>query len=153
MEAKQEEQARQMAELQDHANRLQQENDRLRTRLEANLGENTQGHTHPPPPVHLELAIGRAGPIVGWAKIGLVFSGQNFSSPPALKTGLVRPNSLLKAKKIQAGIAGSSHTGPSKIWPGFFLANNLMAQPGSNSRWTGLAHLAGPILPPLSSTK
>ena len=40
-----------MAELRDHANRLQQENDRLRTRLEAYLGKNTRGHTHPAPPV------------------------------------------------------------------------------------------------------
>ena len=51
MEAKQEEQARKMAELRDHANLLQQENDRLRTRLEADRGENTWGHTHPTPPV------------------------------------------------------------------------------------------------------
>ena len=51
MEAKQEEQARQMAELQDHATRLQQENDHLRTRLEANQGKNIRGHTHPAPPV------------------------------------------------------------------------------------------------------
>ena len=43
MEAKQEEQARQMAELQEHADRLQQENDRLRTRLESNRPDNPQG--------------------------------------------------------------------------------------------------------------
>ena len=36
MEAKQEELAREMAELHEHANRLQQENERLRTRLETN---------------------------------------------------------------------------------------------------------------------
>ena len=36
MEAKQEEQARQMAELCEHENRLQQENERLRIRLETN---------------------------------------------------------------------------------------------------------------------
>ena len=53
MEAKQEEHARQMAELRDHANRLQQKNDRLCTRLEADRGENTWGHTHPAPPVQL----------------------------------------------------------------------------------------------------
>ena len=51
MEAKQEEHARQMAELWDHATRLQQENDRLRTRLEADRGKNTWGHTHPAPPI------------------------------------------------------------------------------------------------------
>ena len=42
MEAKQEEQARQMAELHEHANRLQQENERLRIRLETNQAENLQ---------------------------------------------------------------------------------------------------------------
>ena len=45
MEAKQEEQARQMAELQNHTTHLQQENDRLRTRLEADQGENIHGRT------------------------------------------------------------------------------------------------------------
>ena len=39
MEAKQEEHARQMAELHEQANRLQQENERLRTHLETNRGE------------------------------------------------------------------------------------------------------------------
>ena len=43
MEAKQEEQARQMVELHEHANRLQQENERLQTRLETNRTENPQG--------------------------------------------------------------------------------------------------------------
>ena len=43
MEAKQEEQARQMVELHEHANHLQQENERLRTRLETNKAENPQG--------------------------------------------------------------------------------------------------------------
>ena len=40
-----------MAELRDHVNRLQQENGRLRTQLEADQGENTQGHTYPAPSV------------------------------------------------------------------------------------------------------
>ena len=40
-----------MAKLWDHANRLQEENDYLRTHLEANRGENTRGHTHPAPQV------------------------------------------------------------------------------------------------------
>ena len=43
MEAKQEEQARQMAELLERADRLQQKNDRLRTRLESSRPENPQG--------------------------------------------------------------------------------------------------------------
>ena len=43
MEAKQKEQARQMVELQEHANSLQQENDCLRTRLESNRLDNPQG--------------------------------------------------------------------------------------------------------------
>ena len=89
---------------------------------------------------------GRAGNRAGRAKI--------LVAHPALKTGLVGPNSLLKVKKIRAGRAGSGHTEqdhirPGQIWPGFFRANNLMAQPGPNSGWTGLAHQAGPILPPL----
>ena len=45
MEVKQEEQAKQMAELREHANRLQQENEHLRTRLETNRPENPQGAT------------------------------------------------------------------------------------------------------------
>ena len=45
MEAKKEEQARQMVKLREHANRLQQENKRLRTRLETNRAENPQGAT------------------------------------------------------------------------------------------------------------
>ena len=49
MEAKQEEQAKQMAELCEHANRLQQENEFLRTRLETNQGENSRGPIHPAP--------------------------------------------------------------------------------------------------------
>ena len=36
MEAKQEEHAKQMVELREHVNRLQQENEHLRTRLETN---------------------------------------------------------------------------------------------------------------------
>ena len=51
MEAKQEEQARKIAELQNHATRLQQENDRLHTRLEADRGENIRWRTHPVPQV------------------------------------------------------------------------------------------------------
>ena len=106
------------------------------------------------------LVISRAG-----NRAGRAGSGQQWARPkpgrakilvaqPVLKTGLVGPNSLLKAKKIRAGRARSGHTrlghiGPGQIWPCFFLANNLMAQPDPNSGWTGLAHRAGPILPPL----
>ena len=50
MEAKQEKQARKMAELQSHADHLQQENDRLRTRLEGERAKNVRGSGHPPPP-------------------------------------------------------------------------------------------------------
>ena len=49
MEAKQEEQAKQMAELRKHANRLQQKNERMRTSLETNRGENSRGPIHPAP--------------------------------------------------------------------------------------------------------
>ena len=45
MEAKQEEQARQMAELLEHANHLLQENERLRAYLETNGVENPQVST------------------------------------------------------------------------------------------------------------
>ena len=51
MEAKQEEHARQMAELQSRADHLQQENDRLRTRLEGERVENVRGSGHPTPQV------------------------------------------------------------------------------------------------------
>ena len=50
MEAKQEKHARQMAKLCEHANRLQQENERLRTCLDTNRGENSRGPIHPAPP-------------------------------------------------------------------------------------------------------
>ena len=43
MEAKQEEQARQMAELRERADHLQQENDRLRTHLESRRPKNPKG--------------------------------------------------------------------------------------------------------------
>ena len=49
MEAKQEEQARQMVELREHANRLQQKNERLRARLKTNGVENPQGAAQPVP--------------------------------------------------------------------------------------------------------
>ena len=39
-----------MTELCDHANHLQQENERLRTRLETNWGDNSKGPIHPTPP-------------------------------------------------------------------------------------------------------
>ena len=118
--------------------------------------------------VPLEVAIGRAGP--GWAGLGRANSGpgQNragsklarffraniLTAQPALKTGSIGPNSRFKAKKNSSGRAGLGHTGlghtgPGQIWPGFFRANNLMAQPGPNFGRTGLAHRAGPILPPL----
>ena len=51
MEAKQDEQAKQMAELQRHADHLQQENDRLWAHLEDGQGENARGNSHPAPPV------------------------------------------------------------------------------------------------------
>ena len=40
-----------MAELREHANHLQQENEHLRTRLEANWRDNSRGPTHPTPPI------------------------------------------------------------------------------------------------------
>ena len=49
METKHEEQARQMAELRDLAEYLQQENDCLRTHLEKDRGENTRESSHPTP--------------------------------------------------------------------------------------------------------
>ena len=39
-----------MAKLCEHANNLQQENERLRTHLETNRGENLRGLIHPAPP-------------------------------------------------------------------------------------------------------
>ena len=51
METKQEEQARHMAELQSRANRLQQEKNRLWTRLEGERIENARGNSYLAPPV------------------------------------------------------------------------------------------------------
>ena len=50
MEAMQEEHAKQMAELREHLNRLQQENERLRAHLETNRAKNSLRPTHPAPP-------------------------------------------------------------------------------------------------------
>ena len=91
----------------------------------------------------------QAGP-----KLARFFRAKILTAQPALKTGPVGPNSHFKAKKIRAGWVGPGHTGlghtgPGQIWPGFFRAKNLMAQLGPNFGWTGLAHRAGPILPPL----
>ena len=92
-------------------------------------------------------------------KLARFFRAKILTAQPALKTGPIGPNSHFKAKKIPAGRAGPGHTGPGhnelghtgpgQIWPGFFRAKNLMAQPGPNFGRTGLAHRAGPILPPL----
>ena len=68
------------------------------------------------------LGQNRAGPKLAW-----IFWAKILAAQPALKTGLVGPNSLLKAKKIRAGRAGSGHTDLGQIWPSFFQANNLMA--------------------------
>ena len=70
------------------------------------------------------LGQNRAGP-----KLARIFPAKILVTQPALKTELVGPNSLLKAKKIRAGRAGSGHIGPGLIWPSFFRANNLMASP------------------------
>ena len=51
MEKKEEEQARQMAELRNRADHLQQENDGLRASLEENRGENARESSHLAPPV------------------------------------------------------------------------------------------------------
>ena len=39
-----------MKELRNHVNHLQQENERLRTRLKTNRGDNSKGPIHPTPP-------------------------------------------------------------------------------------------------------
>ena len=52
MEARQEEQARLVAELCEHANRLQEDNERLRTRLEACLTDKSRGPPRPHPLSH-----------------------------------------------------------------------------------------------------
>ena len=86
------------------------------------------------------LGQNRAGP-----KLARFFRAKILTAQPALKTGPIGPNSLFKAKKkIQAGWVG-----PGQIWPDFFQANNLIAQPGPNFGRTGLAHRVGPIFPPL----
>ena len=73
--------------------------------------------------VNSRLGQNRAGP-----KLAQIFRTKILAAQPALKTGMVGPNSLLKAKTILTGRAGSG-----QIWSGFFQANNLMAQLGPNS--------------------
>ena len=101
----------------------------------------------------VQAGLGRANNGLGQnpsgPKLAWIFRAKILAAQPAIKIGLVWLNNLLKAKKIQTGRAGSSHTGPSQIWPSFFRANNLMAQPDPNSGWTGLAHWVGQIFPPL----
>ena len=62
MEAKQEEQARQMVELREHANHLQQENECLWARLETNGVENPQGPAQPIPLTRADKGKGPALP-------------------------------------------------------------------------------------------
>ena len=82
--------------------------------------------------------MGRAG-----SKLARFFRVKILTAQPVLKVGLVGPNSIFMAKK------NSDEPGHSQIWPGFFWANNLMAQLSPNSERTELAHRVGPILPPL----
>ena len=65
MEVKQKEQARQMTELLEHANRLQQENELLRTRLETNRGDNSKGSFV----LHPQLSQIRAKSLSSWEKV------------------------------------------------------------------------------------
>ena len=62
MEAKQEEQARQVAELREHENHLQQENERLRARLGTNGVENPQGAAQHEPLTREDKGKGAALP-------------------------------------------------------------------------------------------
>ena len=62
MEAKKKEQARQMAELREHANCLQQENEHLRGRLETSGVENPQGAAQPVPLTRADKGKGPALP-------------------------------------------------------------------------------------------
>ena len=92
-----------------------------------------------------------AGPKPGRAKIGPVFSGQNFNSPARPKNRAGRAKKSFQGKK-KFRLARPYRAGPYWARPNlarFFQANNLMAQPGPNSRRTGLAHRVEPILPPL----
>ena len=99
----------------------------------------------------MAIGAGRAG--LGWAnsgqgqnrgraKIGPVFSGQNFNSPARPKNwaGLAKKSFQGKKKFERAGPAGpyrAEQYWGGQIWPDFFRANNLMAQSDLNSRRTG----------------
>ena len=91
------------------------------------------------------------------SKLARFFRTKILTAQSALKTGPIGLNSLFKVKKnsyrpdrVGPYWAGPYRAGP--IWPDFFRANNLMAQPGPNFRRTGVAHRVGPILPPLRVT-
>ena len=99
------------------------------------------------------LGPANSGPgqnLVG-SKLSRFFRAKILTAQPVLKTGPVGPNSIFKAKKNSGGPGhtGLGYTGPGQIWPDFFRANNLMAQPGPNFGRTRQAHWVGPILPPL----
>ena len=87
----------------------------------------------------------RAGLGQQWAgpKLARFFQAKNFNIPARPKNWAGRAKLFFQGKK-KFGRAG-----PGQIWPDFFQANNLMAQPSSNFGRTGLAHRVGPILPPL----
>ena len=84
------------------------------------------------------------------SKLARFFRTKILTAQPALKIESVGSNSLFKTKKKnRMGRVGSGYTGSGQIWPGFFEANNLMAQPDPNFGRIGIAHRIGPILPPL----
>ena len=66
--------------------------------------------------MRVELEIERAGPKLAW----IFLKRSAGRAQPALKTMLVGPDSLLKAKKFRAGRAGPYWVGP--YWAGPNLA-------------------------------
>ena len=74
--------------------------------------------------------LGRANSGLGQNRVGpklaRFFLSKILVAQPALKTGLIEPNGLLKAKKIQAGRVGPYRAGP--YWPGPNLAQFFSGQ-------------------------
>ena len=105
METKQEKQARQMAELRNHADRLQQENDRLQAHLEEDQGENAQGSSHTAPPIKQKR--GKEPILPGDSD---ATADEELSSGSSLLPDLSPPKNNVEAESRKNPLRRSSHS-------------------------------------------
>ena len=96
METEQEEQARHMAKLQNRADHMQQENDRLRARLDDDRGENARGSNHP-----ASLVKQNKGKEPILSSESDAAAGDELSSGSSLLPGLSPPKNNVEAESIK----------------------------------------------------